>query len=83
MGLEACSEKTSKAHSGYSRSQTGDYNLALNQRPLYSAGSDNKTFTTKALGDSSILGKEALKDMGFEKPNDCILKQFENVKLNT
>lgn len=32
---------------------------------------------------AGILGKETLKDMGFEKRNDFILKQFENMKLNT
>jgi hypothetical protein len=30
-----------------------------------------------------MLGKETLTDIGFEKRNDCLLKQFENMKLYT
>ena len=42
-----------------------------------------KQLQLKLLVIASILGKETLKDMGFEKRNDFILKQFENMKLNT
>ena len=31
---------------------------------------------------AGMFGKETLKDLGFEKRNDCILKQFENMKLH-
>jgi hypothetical protein len=44
---------------------------------------DRDHFNLKLSVIAGILGKETLKDMGFEKRNDFILKQFENMKLNT
>ena len=51
--------------------------------PLHSAFRLTKQLQLKLSVIAGILGKETLKDMGFEKRNDFILKQFENMKLNT
>ena len=43
----------------------------------------NQFTDKKALCLAVMLGKETLKEIVFEKRNDFILKQFENMKLNT